>query len=302
MSDIIKTLIVDDNRIDRLVLSTKIQDMSHDVVLAGSGEEALDILSNQKDIDMLILDRSMSGIGGIDVVKKIKSDRDLARIPIIMVTGLGETDEIREGIDAGVFYYLTKPINEKLLSSIIDSAERDILRQRTLKHELKKYKGAFNLINKCDFEYKTIEEAEHLALFISNCYPDKDKVAFGIAKLLCNAVEHGNLAISYDEKTTLIAEGNLNEEISRRQELPEYSKRFVTVVFKKESNGLYLKITDQGAGFNWKKYVEVSPARALDNHGRGIAQIKTECFDEIKYNELGNEVVAIVNDSSEIDW
>lgn len=302
MNKKIKTLIVDDNRVDRLMLSTKMQEMSHDIVLADSGEEALELLEQQKDIDLVILDRSMDGIDGMKVVEIMKQDPVLHRTPIIMVTGHDNVNEIKEGIDAGVFYYLSKPIDDGILSSIVGSAERDIARQRVLKSELMKHKDSFSLIKKCEMEYKTISEAENIAVFIANCYPDKSKVVFGIAKLLSNAVEHGNLSISYDEKTRLLAEGNLQEEIARRQGLPEYSKRKVVAVFKREEDGLYLKITDEGAGFNWRKYIEVDPSRALDSHGRGIAQIKSECFDEIVYNDLGNEVVAIVRDSSDIEW
>ncbi|HLD95062.1 MAG TPA: response regulator, partial [Alphaproteobacteria bacterium] len=53
-----------------------------------------------------------------------------------------------------------------------------------------------------------------------------------------------------------------------------------------------IRIKDQGNGFDWKKYLELSPERATDPHGRGIAMAKTLSFSRLEYQGCGNEVVA----------
>lgn len=301
--DKIKTLIVDDDRTARLFLSTKLLKMSHEVFEAEDGQKAIDVLRNHKDLDLVILDKRMPYVSGISVVEFMNNDELLSKVPVIMVTGFNSDKDIKEGIDAGVFYYLAKPINEEVLESIVKSAEHDIRRRKTLTSELKKHKGSFGLIRQCTFELRTLDEAEGLAVFLSNCYPDPHKVVLGIWELLMNAVEHGNLSITYEEKTELLQKNKWKEELLRRQDLPEFSKKRVRVSFKRLDNDeLELKIADEGKGFNWRKYIDVDPARAADNHGRAIAQAKSESFDDITYNDIGNEVTAITRVGEEIDW
>ena len=63
-----------------------------------------------------------------------------------------------------------------------------------------------------------------------------------------------------------------------------------------------MKIIDTGKGFQWRKYMEIDPARAQDNHGRGIAQANAVSFDQLEYNDIGNEVTAFVSNEAELDW
>ena len=51
----------------------------------------------------------------MEVLEKLKVDKELKEIPVIMQTAAAPTKEIREGVNAGVFYYLTKPFSEELL-------------------------------------------------------------------------------------------------------------------------------------------------------------------------------------------
>jgi hypothetical protein len=62
----------------------------------------------------------------------------------------------------------------------------------------------------------------------------------------------------------------------------------------KGTEAFVVKITDQGDGFAWGKYLEFDPARAFDFHGRGIAISKVWCFDKLEYLGKGNSVVATV--------
>lgn len=299
----IKTLIVDDDRTAKLFLTSCIEKLGHEVLEAEDGKQAIDVLRQHKDIDLVLLDKEMPYVSGISVVEFMSQDVSLSKVPVIMVTGYNSDSDIKEGIDAGVFYYLAKPINNDILQSIVKSAEHDIRRRKTLTSELKKHKGSFGLITHCEFEFKTLEEAENLAVFLSNCYPDPHKVVLGIWELLMNAVEHGNLSISYEEKTELLEQNKWHEEVLRRQDLPEFSLKKVRVSFKRlENDELTLKIKDEGKGFNWRKFIDIDPSRAAHNHGRAIAQAKTESFDDLIYNDIGNEVTAISRGGEEIDW
>jgi anti-sigma regulatory factor (Ser/Thr protein kinase) len=151
---------------------------------------------------------------------------------------------------------------------------------------------------------RTLEEAESLSSFLANCFPDSDRALTGISELLVNGVEHGNLGISYDDKTRLMDENIWREEVERRLQLPEYADKKLTVIFEKKDDTYYLQVTDQGDGFNWKSFLEFDPSRASHNHGRGIAMANMIAFDRLVYNEKGNQVTAIMrarDEEMEID-
>ncbi len=64
--------------------------------------------------------------------------------------------------------------------------------------------------------------------------------------------------------------------------------------FERRADEVVFNIVDQGAGFDWSKYLQISPDRAFDTHGRGIAMANSISFDHIEYQGIGNEVRATV--------
>jgi anti-sigma regulatory factor (Ser/Thr protein kinase) len=67
----------------------------------------------------------------------------------------------------------------------------------------------------------------------------------------------------------------------------------VRVHFTKSASDCFLRIEDEGDGFNWREYLQVDTARATHNHGRGIAMANMISFDELRYNDRGNQVTAV---------
>lgn len=104
-----------------------------------------------------------------------------------------------------------------------------------------------------------------------------------MAELIINGIEHGNLNITYDEKTDLIERNMSRHEIDYRCKLPENKNKNVEITFRRNEDGLYVKIEDQGDGFDWRRFLNIDPARA-NNHGRGIAQTRALSFDALQYN------------------
>lgn len=145
------------------------------------------------------------------------------------------------------------------------------------------------------FSLRTLEEAQSIALNLSFYFPKPEVVHFGIHELLINAIEHGNLDLGYDKKTELINNGTWEKEIEKRLDLPENRDKVVLVSCNKTNNAIELIIKDQGNGFNWQDYMEITPQRLMDNHGRGIAIASATSFDKMEYIGKGNEVKCIVN-------
>lgn len=300
-------LVVDDDRTMVAMLEAKLTREGYQVITAHSGEEALALAQlHAEEIESVVLDRVMPGMDGLAVMAHMKKDEALRVIPVIMITGSDSPEQIREGIDAGVFYYLTKPVQESVLKSVLAAALRDRAQQRKIaQQQLRQHEG-FTLIDTARFKCRTLEEAESLAAFLANSFPDPQRSASGLAELLVNAIEHGNLGVGYELKSALIENGSWRNELARRCELPEYQDKFIEVLLQLKADGVYVQITDQGNGFDWKSYLMIDPSRTQDNHGRGIAQARSQSFDKLKYNDKGNQVLVVVHRGEEqpqrLEW
>ena len=212
-----------------------------------------------------------------------------------MQTGSGNDEEILEGLQAGCYYYLTKPFGRALFESIVKTAVSDHFAYRQLQDELKKQSQSLALLDSGSFSFRDLDESRILTKLIAAACPEPDKVATGLSELLINAVEHGNLEISYAEKSQLLAEQQWEHEVERRLNLPKFSGRIVSVHFERHENDIVIMIKDQGKGFEWQQYLEISPERSSDSHGRGIAMAKMLSFDHIEYAGNGNEVKVTID-------
>ena len=295
-------LAVDDNPTSLRLLESILERKNFDVRTAVNGVEAMAILNEFHDtIDIILLDKMMPEMDGIEVCNAMKANEKLRYIPIIMQTAANHPEEISEGIAAGVFYYLTKPLNAEMLLSIVEAAGKQVRRHKLLRTEMERRKISFGLVQILKCTFKTLDEAEGLSIFLANYFDDPDRTLTGISELLVNAVEHGNLGISYEEKSTLVAEKKWQLEVTNRLEDPQYAERLVTVIFERKKDACYIQISDEGNGFDWKQFLEVDPSRAMHNHGRGIAMANMLCFSKLVYNDKGNQVTGIIKTEDEQD-
>ena len=106
--------------------------------------------------------------------------------------------------------------------------------------------------------------------------------------------ETDNLGISYADKSRLNMNGDWQDEIERRLQLDENRDKQVVVDFSRKNGEIRYVIRDEGTGFDWEDYMEMSPERAFDTHGRGIALARSLSFNSIEFRGNGNEVCAIV--------
>lgn len=285
-----KILIVDDELFNLDIMGEYLEDEGFSILQAEDGLIAMDILNKNNDIDLIVLDRMMPNMDGMSVVNAVKKDKKLKKIPIVMQTAAAQKEEVLEGIRAGVYYYLTKPYDKDMFLSIINSALNMAKEHKLMEKESLHGKNTIGLLNSASFKIRTLDEANTLSYFISHCLPDPAQGAYALKELLVNAVEHGNLGISYEEKTKLVLEGKWNEEIINRLELPAYREKYVLIDYILNNNTVEITITDEGKGFDWNKYTSISAERAMDPNGRGIATAKLGNL-AIEYKGNGNVVV-----------
>lgn len=294
----INILIVDDEPALRSIINEYLTDMGYSTVEASDGVEAWSILQQSTDqFDAVILDRSMPNMDGLEVLKKIKAHPTLNKIPVIMQTGSIKKHEILEGLQAGCYYYLTKPFQRDVFVPIVKTAVSDHLNYRLLQEELKKQCESLTLLDSGSFSFRTLDEGHVLTKLLAAVCPHPEKVANGLFELLINAVEHGNLEIGYTEKSNLLINQEWEQEIEYRLKQTKYASRYVRVQFKQNTDKISIEITDQGEGFEWQQYLEMSPERSSDSHGRGIAMAKLLSFDSIEYKNNGNCVEVTINKS-----
>ena len=214
-------------------------------------------------------------------------------VPVILQTALARRENILEGLEAGAHYYLTKPFDKATLLAVVRTAVADRREYLRLRKETRSIQDTLGLMIKGVYRFRTIDEARRLAALLARCSQDPDDLVLGLSELMTNAVEHGNLAISYDEKSRLLSEGTWEEEVDRRMALAENRDKWVSVEFERRDGEMRFIVRDQGVGFDWRTYLEFSPERAFDNHGRGIAMSRKVSFDRLEYVGSGNEVVAV---------
>ncbi len=135
-------LIVDDEPNYLIVLEELLEDEGFQVFTANNGEDALQV-SKESDLDLVLTDMQMPGMGGMELLEQIK--RHSPELPVIMMTAFGEVDKAVAAMQAGSFNFLTKPFkNDELLANINKAIEHhSVLRENIrLRSEVKQ---------RCDF-------------------------------------------------------------------------------------------------------------------------------------------------------
>lgn len=287
-------LIVDDEPLNLEIISEHLATGPYALTTAGNGAEAWDRLNRAgSHYDLLLLDRMMPVMDGFALLDRIKETASLAHLPVIMQTAAADPQQIREGLAAGCYYYLTKPYSGQALTSIVSAvlgevrAARELSTSATLPPRQPPSSDA-------DYLFSTPEEARRLAAMLASLCPNPANAAMGLGELLLNAVEHGNLGITYDEKKQLKLSDRWEAEVTRRLNQPEHKALRATVSFARRHHELVFTITDQGHGFDWKQYLDFDPARAFDPNGRGIAMAKKLAFHRLEYLGCGSCVVATI--------
>jgi class 3 adenylate cyclase len=128
--DAARLLVVDDNKVNRLLLSRSVEMLGHRAVLAENGRVALEML-RRETFDLLLLDIEMPEMDGFQVLEHMLADRQLRDLPVIVTSSLEGLENVVRCIELGAEDYLSKPINSVLLKARIGaSLEKKRLRDQ----------------------------------------------------------------------------------------------------------------------------------------------------------------------------
>lgn len=126
MESEIKIMLVEDNIEDATFTERvlKFNKLHKDLVLAASGLEALEALERcdrESNLpNLILLDINLPDISGIDLLKRIKKDERFSKIPVVILTGSNEDEDIQKSYDLGAGSYLVKPISNNALMQVIE--------------------------------------------------------------------------------------------------------------------------------------------------------------------------------------
>jgi len=292
----IRVLIADNDTRSQALLLQHLKKDNFEIFIHETAESVLAELDrNPHGYDIVLINQNLPGeISGLDCLHHIKKTPKYSHLPVIMQTNEDEVAIIANALAAGVYYFLEKKTKRKLLQAVIFSAMENKMRFQAIEAGRNSLKTGLHFVENAQFSIRSLEDMTILTALLCSAYPDPDRVAIGIHELLTNAIEHGNLEISYKDKSELIINDNWKSEIEHRLNREQYKHKTVEVILHQNKSEIILTITDQGKGFDATKFMGIDPARLFDPHGRGIALAKTMSFDKLTYNNIGNSVTAIV--------
>jgi len=292
--DLMQILIVDDQPEVLMFLQEVLTDQGYEVLTASDGPSGLEAYQQHRPA-FTLTDISMPGMSGLDLLKQIKELNPEAAV--MLMTGAGSEAYAVEALRLGAVNYFNKPVDINELGNTLNryaalaagfDYERYAAQFMVAEHL------ALCLDNDIDFVNHAVQ------MIINHCrsiFPLTEifTLRFGLYEMLVNAIEHGNLGITYQEKSAALEQNRLGELLKERAAEPERAARRVHITCDIKPEGLTCRIRDEGDGFDHSMYSNTTdPAQLFEElgtslHGRGILLTSLQ-FDTVRFNDKGNEV------------
>ncbi|HVB06045.1 MAG TPA: response regulator [Acidimicrobiales bacterium] len=116
-----RILVADDDRDIRELVVAKLELSGYEVVAFANGEAVLDALRGG-GIDLVLLDASMPGRGGVEVCAAVRHDPQFASLPVILLSARAEESDVEVGLAAGATDYVVKPFSPRGLLERVEEA------------------------------------------------------------------------------------------------------------------------------------------------------------------------------------
>jgi len=289
-----KVLIIEDEPSVSYYLREVVVTLGHAAESVGDGALAVDVFNKFKP-DLVICDIRMPHKDGFQILEEIRR-RD-HEVIFIMMTGYGSEEFAIRALELRANNYLHKPIRFEMIGALIEKYNERI-RSRLVRKEVHRMVTRRQTTIEVPNRLERVSDVVDLMVGETVGWLTDDErfsIQLGLYELIVNAIEHGNLEITYEEKNRALYEGpsRYTELVRQRLEDPARINRRVLIEFRFENNRLEWIITDEGKGFNW--YSLPNPL-AAENHenlnGRGIFLARIQ-FDELTFLGSGNRVRAV---------
>lgn len=115
-----RIVVADDDADIRELVEFKLATLGHDIVTVGDGSAAVDACRTQHP-DLAVLDIMMPGLTGLEAVKEMRANPEMAGIPVILLTARAQQSDVQIGYDSGADDYITKPFSPKDLAARVEA-------------------------------------------------------------------------------------------------------------------------------------------------------------------------------------
>ncbi len=111
-----KALVVDDSRAVRMILAKTMKELGYEVREAANGREAMEVMDSERmAVSLVLTDWNMPEVNGLELLKKLRQDPELAALVVIMITTETELDQMSAALEAGANEYVMKPFTKDML-------------------------------------------------------------------------------------------------------------------------------------------------------------------------------------------
>ncbi|OGK06381.1 MAG: hypothetical protein A2W80_15400 [Candidatus Riflebacteria bacterium GWC2_50_8] len=287
-----KVLVVEDDTFSRQYMTSLVRLGDYEVIEARDGAEGLQMFESYAP-DLIFSDISMPVMDGLEMLERIR--RKSHDTIVVMTTAFGNPEFTLKALRLRANDYLVKPVipkdiiaNLKKYAAVLAarSVEREVvgfILERYLKLRLDNRLEMLGIVAD-----RLMQETEGRIL-----PADRMGVRLGLLEIIINAIEHGNLGITYCDKTQAIENKGYDmlDLVAQRMSQEPYGSRRVQIQFQMNAEMCEWVITDEGEGFDWKSVPDPSdPANLMCMHGRGILLARLN-FDEVLFMGCGNQVI-----------
>ena len=284
-----KVLIVEDDYPSREYLINLIGLEGYDLRAAQDGKEGLEIYK-EYDPDVIISDIQMPNMDGLELLSTIRKDK--SDTIFIITTAFGSEDYAIEALRRGANNYLKKPIRKNSLVNLLEKYKSIVEG-----HKLAQKARGKILRKDISIEFET--NISHVPAIISRLISELGvklddseitDIELGLDELITNALEHGNMGITFDEKVKASNSNTMLELYEKKLRNKEFAARKLRVHYKLRSDYCEWLIEDEGTGFDWRLIPDpTQSSQLMELNGRGIF-ITHFLFDEMEYMGKGNMV------------
>lgn len=110
-----KAIVVDDSRATRIILKRALTQEGFEVVEAGDGKQALEVIATAGPLDLALVDWNMPVMTGYELICEVRGQRALDGMAIMMITTESEASQVQRALDAGANEYVMKPFTDQVL-------------------------------------------------------------------------------------------------------------------------------------------------------------------------------------------
>ncbi len=214
--------------------------------------------------------------------------------PFIVLTEKPGYEELLMAMNQGALDYIQTPIDENRVRDLILRHLDQIAARREVQEvdRFVRFKRVrLEIPTDLSLLPRVAQRVTNDALAAGVIGPEQSYLLnLALYEILTNAVEHGNLGISYDEKSRHIASGSFFELVRARSANPDFANRKIRLKYSLADYGAFIEIADEGAGFDVDEYERRVRNRSKDSyHGRGII-LARNLLHEVAFKGRGNVV------------